>query len=619
MIHLEEAAAAPAGDPSVAAAGWRQALPLALGISAVAIIITGLVVWSLSRPDPSPRLPTRMAVTPPPNVNVFPAFGLAVSPDGRTVVFVERPSGQLYRRSVGELDVVPIPGTSNAWLPFFSRNGEWIGYIDQADAALKKIRLDGSQPVTLCPVPVTGRSAGWGPDDTIVFAYRGSPTLWRVSANGGDPEPIEAGAEADESVDSHLSWMDLLPDGKAVLASVDAAGSEQIVAVSLETGERKPLLAGITPRYASTGHIIYWRENGLWAVPFDTEELALTGPSTPVLDGVAAGGNNLAHFALGGSSLVYAPGTSSEGASTLVWVDREGNEEIVAAEPRPYTAVALSPDGGRAALQVNDPGNTDLIIYDLARDTPTRFTFDPGDDQYPAWTPDGDRVVFQSNRDGPRNLYWKAADGTGQVDRLTTSESIQAPADVSPDGSTLLFVEARPLPNADVGALSLDGNHTVDWLLESDATETYTDISPDGRWVAYVSNESGQEEVYVRPFPNVDDGKWQVSRDGGTALRWGPDSRELFFQYSESSGTQVSLMAVVNETEPTFDPGIPRPLFVGPYRFAFGIRPTPYDVSPDGQRFLMIKEPEIREPSDQPEIVIVQNWFEELTRLVPVD
>ena len=123
----------------------------------------------------------------------------------------------------------------------------------------------------------------------------------------------------------------------------------------------------------------------------------------------------------------------------------------------------------------------------------------------------------------------------------------------------------------------------------------------------------------MRPFPNVDDGKWQVSRDGGTALRWGPDSRELFFQYSESSGTQVSLMAVVNETEPTFDPGIPRPLFVGPYRFAFGIRPTPYDVSPDGQRFLMIKEPEIREPSDQPEIVIVQNWFEELTRLVPVD
>ena len=237
VIHLEEAAAAPAGDPSVAAAGWRQALPLALGISAVAIIITGLVVWSLSRPDPSPRLPTRMAVTPPPNVNVFPAFGLAVSPDGRTVVFVERPSGQLYRRSVGELDVVPIPGTSNAWLPFFSRNGEWIGYIDQADAALKKIRLDGSQPVTLCPVPVTGRSAGWGPDDTIVFAYRGSPTLWRVSANGGDPEPIEAGAEADESVDSHLSWMDLLPDGKAVLASVDAAGSEQIVAVSLAPGE----------------------------------------------------------------------------------------------------------------------------------------------------------------------------------------------------------------------------------------------------------------------------------------------------------------------------------------------------------------------------------------------
>ena len=618
LTDLDEALTAQPTDERASAAvtqpaGWRQALPLALGISAVAIIITGLAVWSLTRPGPTPeRLSTPIPLTPPANVGMISGFGFAVSPDGRTVVFVGS-GGQLYRRSLSQLDTVPIPGTARAWLPFFSPDGTWVGYIDQGDNALKKIRLDGSQPVTLCPVPTTGRSAGWGPDGTIVFTYVGSTNLWRVSANGGDPEPIAAGVEADEaSAETHLRWIDLLPDGKAVLASVD----HQIVVVSLDTGERKILLAGITPRYTSTGHIIYWRENGLWAVPFDAEELALTGPSTPVLDGVAAGGNDLAHFALGGTSLVYEPGTAPEGAPTLVWVDREGNEEVVDAEPRPYTAVALSPDGGQAALQVDDPGNTDLVIYDVARDTPTRFTFDPASDQYPAWTPDGERVVFSSTRDGGVNLYWKAADGTGQVERLTTSTNIQVPVDVSPDGMTLLFVELRGETGADVGAFSLDGDQPVDWLLESDADETYTEISPDGRWVAYVSNESGQNEVYVRPFPNVDDGRWQVSRDFGSALRWGPNSRELFFQRSDGPGTPVALMVAAIDTEPTFAPGIPRPLFEGPYRIGVGARPTPFDVSPDGQRFLMIKDLASREQSTA--IILVENWFEELKRLVPV-
>ena len=479
--------------------------------------------------------------------------------------------------------------------------------------------MDGSQPVTLCPVPLTGRSAGWGPDDTIVFAYIGSSTLWRVSANGGDPEPIAAGVEADAApVADHLSWIDLLPDGKAVLASVDVADGDQIVVVSLETGERKILLAGTTPRYASTGHIVYWHENGLWAVPFDAEELALTGPSTPVLDGVAAGDNDLANFALGGTSLVYEPGTGPAGdASTLVWVDREGHEEIVAAESHPYAAVTLSPDGGRAALQVNAE-NIDLIIYDVARDTPTRFTFDPGADQYPVWTPDGERVVLASTRGGGLDLYWKAADGTGQVERLTTSENLRAPSAVSPDGMTLLFTEIRPETGADVGALSLDGDHAVEWLLESDANSAFAEISPDGRWVTYVSDESGQSEIYVQPFPNVDDGRWQISQDGGVAPRWGPDSRELFFQTSDGPGTPATLMVSVVDTDPAFAPGIPGLLFEGPYRFGFGTRPLPYDVSPDGQRFLMIKEPATREPSDQSQIILVQNWFEELTRLVPV-
>ena len=289
------------------------------------------------------------------------------------------------------------------------------------------------------------------------------------------------------------------------------------------------------------------------------------------------------------------------------------------AEPRPYEAVTLSPDGERAVLQVDNPENQDLFIYDFVRDTPTRFTFDPSSDSFPIWTPEGDRVVFTSFRDRTLNLYWKAADGTGQVDRLTTSENPQVPSAVSPDGMTLLFAEIRGDTATDVGALSLSGEHAVEWLLESDANEAYAEVSPDSRWVAYVSDESGLPEVYVRSYPNVDDAKRQVSRNGGIAPRWGPDSNEVFFQTSDGPGTPVRLMAVLNETEPTFTPGIPRPLFEGPYRLGFGPRPLPYDVSPDGQRFLMIKEPVSREPPEQSTVIIVQEWHEELKRLVQVD
>ena len=347
--------------------------------------------------------------------------------------------------------------------------------------------------------------------------------------------------------------------------------------------------------------------------------LDVRGNPAPVVEGVDADSAGFASYAVGTDGLAYIPTSGNLAAQrSLVWVDREGNEEPMA-EPRPYTGVALSPDGGRVALQVNDPENIDLVIYDVARDTPTRFTFDPGADQMPMWTPDGERVVFTSTRDGIFNLYWKAADGTGQVERLTTSDNIQAPTAVSPDGMTLLFAEIRPQTGLDIGALSVDGDHAVNWLLENEAFEGHTDVSPDGRWIAYASNESGQFEVYVRPFPNVDEGRWQISRAGGVAPRWGPDSREVFFQTGEGPGSPVTLMVAANDTEPTFNPGIPRPLFEGPYRLGVGTNPWPYAVSPDGQRFLMIKEPADAGEAAGADIVPVQNWHEELTRLVPID
>ena len=626
LIHLEEAATRPAEEPSVAISAtavaqpsrWRQAWPLAAAASVLVGVLIAVTVWSLTRSDvPVSRSVVRFPITLPALDRLFYTFlgpSVAVSRDGETVVYAATRDGvrQLYRRNLDQLAAVPISGTEGARLPFISPDGEWVGF--ELNGTLRKVALAGGPPATLYDgSDVEATDASWGTNDVIVFGSAGNNHIMQVAATGGVAEPVTIRAESE----GDHRQPELLPGGTALLFSV--AGSDPRIAVkSLTTGERRDLLAGSTPRFTASGHIVFARENALWAVPFDVDRLELTGDPVPVVEGVTTGASGFAQFWVArNGSLVYLTGGVAPAARRLVWVDREGNEELVAAEPRPYTAVALSPDGGRAVLQTADPDNIDLVIYDFARDTPTRFTFDPAPDGFPLWTPDGERVVFNSPRDGANNLYWKAADGTGQVDRLTTSGNTQAPSDISPDGMTLLFVEIRPDTNADIGTLSLGGDQAVDWLLDGDAAEVYSDISPDGRWVVYVSTESGQPEVYARPIPNVDDGKWQISQDGGLAPLWGPDSREVFFQTAESPDARgTTLMVAVNETEPTFNPGVPRPLFDGPYRIVSPPRPRAFDVSPNGQRFLLIRE---ATPVDgQTSIIVVENWFEELNALVPV-
>ena len=537
LSHLEEAATVPvqplSGAPLVPAAqpaGWRQALPLAVAASLVVGVLAAVAAWSLTRSDVSvSRSVVRFPITLPASDRLFYAFlgpSVAVSRDGETVVYAATRDGvrQLYRRNLDQLEAVPVSGTEGAQLPFISPDGEWVGF--ELNGTLRKVALAGGPLATLYDgSDVEATDASWGTNDVIVFGSVGNHHIMQVAATGGVAEPVTIRAEGE----GDHRQPELLPGGTALLFSVagsDSRIASRIAVKSLTTGERRDLLAGSTPRYTASGHIVFARESALWAVPFDVDRLELTGDPVPVVEGVTIGTSGFAQFWVArNGSLVYLTGGVPPDARRLVWVDREGNEEPIAAEPRPYTAVALSPDGGRAVLQVNDAENVDLVIYDLTRDTPTRFTFDPGNDGYPLWTPDGERVVFTSDRDGALgNLYWKAADGTGQVERLTTSENFQAPSAISPDGSTLLFVEGRAETGGDVGALSLDDDRAVDWLLEGDAAEYYTDISPNSRWVVYVSNESGLPEVYVRPFPNVDDGRWQISNGGGFAPVWGPDS-----------------------------------------------------------------------------------------------
>ncbi len=332
------------------------------------------------------------------------------------------------------------------------------------------------------------------------------------------------------------------------------------------------------------------------AVPFNLARLEVTNDPVPILAGVRQ--SNRVDYALSDEgTLVYIPSTSTGGLDrSLVWVDREGQEKPLATEPHGYIKPRISPDGSRLAITINEPGGSDVWIYDLEREILTRLTFDPATDQNPVWTPDGQRIVFDSGRVGAaQNLYWKAADGTGQVERLTTSPNQQSAQSFSPDGKRLLFGEGRPTK---LHVLSMEGEHTSQPLFQSQFNERNAMISPDGHWIAYVSNESGRLQVYVRPFPNVEEGKWQISSDGGQDPVWAPRGQELFYRNAET------MMVVGIKTEPTFTAGSPIVLFTGKYTTS--VTGVSYDISPDGQRFLMIKQ----DQQEAGQINVVQNWFE---------
>ena len=314
----------------------------------------------------------------------------------------------------------------------------------------------------------------------------------------------------------------------------------------------------------------------------------------------------------GDGSLVYvtAPGSMS-GQRTLVWVDRSGQEAPIAMPPRPYYAARLSPDGTRVAVEVQDE-NTDIWVHDLARGTQTRLTFDPGLDRFPVWTPDGERIAFASNRGGGSlDIFWKLAVGTGQAE-LVVSEPNRVLHSWSwtPDGQSLLLNEA----GLDIGMVTLEGDRTRQPVLEEAFNEGVPEVSPDGRWMAYRSNESGQFEVFVRPFPDVAAGKWQVSTAGGQYPAWSPDGQELFYRTLDGA----AVMGVTVEAEPTLSPGIPEPVIEGDYVYAPG-QGRNWDISPDGQQFLMLKGVGQSSTEDAlpSQITVVRNWFEELKERVP--
>jgi len=599
-IEIHEAITSPA--PNVPALPTLPAVPAWRHVAVAGIVflagaaIAGVAVWNFRPASPQPVSRLAVPLSPGESLRTLNTQVVALSPDGSRIAYVSFRAGkqQIYLRAFDSMESKALSSTENAESLFFSPDGKWLGF--SAGGKLMKVSMDGGAALSICEAPYP-RGVTWSDNGTIVFAPQfGTSGLSQVSAAGGKPQPITSrDPTAEEEADR---WPQLLPGGRAVLftawnRNLDDA---QIIVQRLDTHERRIILQGGTDaRYVPSGHLVYARAGTLMAVPFDLSRFQMTGEPIPVAEDVSLATEGVAQFDISRTgSLVYVPGDLQDNGRRLVWVDRKGEEQPLEAPPRNYLNPRISPDGKQVAVVVQG-ANDDVWIYDIPRQTSTRLT-SQARSLNPIWTPDGKRIIYRSSRAGILNLFWKAADGSGEEERLTVSQSNQWPSAVSPDGQALAFVSS----GRDLWILPLIGERKSRPFQQTRFNENSASFSPDGRWLAYTSDESGRNEVYAQPFPGGGR-KVQISTEGGEQARWAR-SGELFYR----NGDKV--MSIALTTQPALVAGKPRIVFEGRYEGT-------YDVSPDGQRFLMIKAGEHATSATQ--INVVLNWFEELKRRVP--
>jgi eukaryotic-like serine/threonine-protein kinase len=605
--------------PIVDAPWWRRvAIPAATAL-AMSLATAAIVWFAVQSTIARPRV-SRFVIAPTTgaafSINVT-GRDVAMTPDGSRLLYVGANGTTLFVRPLDQLEATPLVRGGALRDPFVSPDGQWVGFFDGLQT-LKKVAITGG-PAVLVTNELVGLASGatWMADGTIIFADAAFG-LKRVSADGGTPavltRPDPTRGEA-----RHV-WPERLPGGQAVLCTVTATtggrDAASIAVLDLRSGRLTILLRGGThAQYSPSGHLVYSAAGTLRAVAFDLSRLTVVGPSSLVVPQArtTAGGGVDAGLAADGTLVYVAGGSLNSLARTLVWVDRQGREKPTGAPPRSYFFPRVSPDGTRIAVQVATDQNINIWIWDLTGATLQRVTSE-GADVTPEWTSDGRRVMFSSSLTGAFNLFSQAADGIGAFERLTESPSIHVASAVSPDGTRVILTErSSPTTGEDVMALRLDGTHQILPLVQTPFNERNGIVSPDGRWLAYEADDSGTFEIYVRPFPAVNSGRWQVSTSGGTQPLWSASGQELFYIAPDSA-----LIRVAVATGSAWTVGAPTKLIEGRYvTNELGVFQRNYDVAADGQRFLMIKAPGGDATGVPPQIVVVQHFDEELKRVVP--
>ena len=585
------------------AAAWAAAAAL-VGLAAIAFAAVTL----LRRPADD-GIPVKLNVTAPPGV-VQTDPTIRISPDGTRLVFAATMSDgvrRLWLRPLNSLEAAPLNETEGATNPFWSPDSRSIGYF--SGGQLKKIDIGDGTSATLCAAP---QAAGgtWSADGVIVFSSAGQ--LHRLPAAGGAVTLLNGVNGKREG--ATLAYPTFLPDGRHVLyldTGGGGVGEAAVYGAAVDSSDRTLVLpAAVSNAWYSRGYLFFLRNTTLVAQPFDADRLTLSGGAMPIVEQVQRPpfGPPSGAFSVSDRVLAYQTGLDARGFPTqLTWFDRSGKTMGAVGEGGDYGDVGISPDGTRAAVSELDPGTgRDIWIFDLARGIPTRFTSDPADEFASVWSPDGSQIIFNSRRKGHLDLYRKASSGAGVEQALLVDNADKSPMSWSSDGQFLLF---------NTGNVSSVGNQVDLWVLplaserkpfpvlNSAFNEIRGGFSPDGRWIAYTSDESGQTEIYVTPFPSLE-GKWRISTAGGNWPRWSRDGKEIFFLSADS--TQL-MAAQVDGQRTQFVVGKIETLFEASWRL--GAR-YPYDVAPDGRIFAATQ---VEQPTPAP-ITVVVNWLADLKK-----
>ncbi len=598
-LEIDDAMAAPS-DARVATGRFPQHTAAAIVVTA---LVSAALAWYL-KPSGRPGAnggPARFLIAPAEPMSETDGV-LVISRDGRRVAYAAGPAGrqQLFVREIDQFASKAVPETAGVVSAAFAPDGQSIAFV--AERKLRTISLSGGAPLTLRD-RVDGAGVNWAADQSILYNPGTATGIWRIPAGGGEPAAVTQPG----STDNEQRFPEVLPDGQGLLFSArGGVTDDQVYVESLQTHQRRMLVKGSGAHYLPTGHLVFVQAGTLFAVRFDAKRLETEGAPVTLLEGIrqTRSGQPLISYSDVGS-IVYVSTTVNGGSNALVWVDRAGVEQPAGAFGRPFAQPRLAPDGRRVVTSLR--GNIeDLWLIDLERGTSSRLTAE-SNTSFPVWTPDGRRLTLASAKEGSYSIYWRPIDGSAPDQRLLSGKWPLYPFSWSPDGKVLAFVSVNPTTLQDIRVLRVDQKGASTPFLETQFREGGPAFSPDGKWIAYVSDESGQFEIYVRPFPGPGE-KWPISLEGGNEPVWPRNGRELFYRAGDT------MMAVDVQTTPTFSAGQPRKLFDKAYERSIALWAN-YDASPDGQRLLMVRQENASAPATH--INVVLNWVEELKPRAP--